>query len=80
MFLAKYTELIYLLSYHVLFCETCCQMQFGSLEEFQQEFADISQEEQVSRLHKMLAPHLLRSTIMKLFPVLVFEYLHDIYW
>ncbi|KAL3360970.1 hypothetical protein AABB24_014074 [Solanum stoloniferum] len=33
---------------------------FGSLEEFQQEFADISQEEQVSRLHKMLAPHLLR--------------------
>ncbi|XP_059290027.1 CHD3-type chromatin-remodeling factor PICKLE-like [Lycium ferocissimum] len=33
---------------------------FGSLEEFQQEFEDISQEEQVSRLHKMLAPHLLR--------------------
>ncbi|PHT45768.1 CHD3-type chromatin-remodeling factor PICKLE [Capsicum baccatum] len=33
---------------------------FGSLEEFQQEFEDISQEEQISRLHKMLAPHLLR--------------------
>ncbi|KAG0608643.1 hypothetical protein M758_8G121700 [Ceratodon purpureus] len=33
---------------------------FGSLEEFQQEFQDINQEEQVGRLHKMLAPHLLR--------------------
>lgn len=36
-------------------------MQFGSLEEFQEEFKDINQEEQISRLHKMLAPHLLRS-------------------
>jgi chromodomain-helicase-DNA-binding protein 4 len=33
---------------------------FGSLEEFQEEFRDINQEEQVGRLHKMLAPHLLR--------------------
>ncbi|KAF7149908.1 hypothetical protein RHSIM_Rhsim02G0208200 [Rhododendron simsii] len=33
---------------------------FGSLEEFQEEFKDINQEEQISRLHKMLAPHLLR--------------------
>ncbi|XP_019447576.1 PREDICTED: CHD3-type chromatin-remodeling factor PICKLE-like isoform X1 [Lupinus angustifolius] len=33
---------------------------FGSLEEFQEEFKDINQEEQVLRLHKMLAPHLLR--------------------
>ncbi|PIA60920.1 hypothetical protein AQUCO_00300438v1 [Aquilegia coerulea] len=33
---------------------------FGSLEEFQEEFKDINQEEQVARLHKMLAPHLLR--------------------
>jgi chromodomain-helicase-DNA-binding protein 4 len=33
---------------------------FSSLEEFQQEFRDINQEEQVQRLHKMLAPHLLR--------------------
>eukprot|EP01018_Ginkgo_biloba_P007663 Gb_18673 [translate_table: standard] len=33
---------------------------FASLEEFQQEFKDISQEEQVGRLHMMLAPHLLR--------------------
>ncbi|XP_024359262.1 CHD3-type chromatin-remodeling factor PICKLE isoform X2 [Physcomitrium patens] len=33
---------------------------FNSLEEFQQEFQDINQEEQVGRLHKMLAPHLLR--------------------
>ena len=41
----------------------CCYMlmQFGSLEEFQLEFQDINQEEQVGRLHKMLAPHLLRS-------------------
>ncbi|KAL5724023.1 DNA helicase [Ranunculus cassubicifolius] len=33
---------------------------FGSLEDFQEEFKDINQEEQVARLHKMLAPHLLR--------------------
>ncbi|XP_022981141.1 CHD3-type chromatin-remodeling factor PICKLE [Cucurbita maxima] len=33
---------------------------FGSLEEFQEEFRDINQEEQILRLHKMLAPHLLR--------------------
>ncbi|XP_050891252.1 CHD3-type chromatin-remodeling factor PICKLE isoform X2 [Lathyrus oleraceus] len=33
---------------------------FGSLEEFQEEFKDINQEQQISRLHKMLAPHLLR--------------------
>ena len=41
--------------------------QFASLEEFQEEFKDINQEEQISRLHKMLAPHLLRSIILKLF-------------
>ncbi|OVA08625.1 SNF2-related [Macleaya cordata] len=33
---------------------------FASLEEFQEEFKDINQEEQIARLHKMLAPHLLR--------------------
>ncbi|XP_061964323.1 CHD3-type chromatin-remodeling factor PICKLE-like isoform X3 [Populus nigra] len=33
---------------------------FASLEEFQEEFKDINQEEQILRLHKMLAPHLLR--------------------
>ncbi|XP_073223963.1 CHD3-type chromatin-remodeling factor PICKLE isoform X2 [Cicer arietinum] len=33
---------------------------FGSLEEFQEEFEDINQEQQILRLHKMLAPHLLR--------------------
>ncbi|XP_058067586.1 CHD3-type chromatin-remodeling factor PICKLE [Magnolia sinica] len=33
---------------------------FSSLEEFQEEFKDINQEEQILRLHKMLAPHLLR--------------------
>lgn len=33
---------------------------FGSLEDFQEQFKDLSQEEQVGRLHKMLAPHLLR--------------------
>ncbi|KAJ6853702.1 CHD3-type chromatin-remodeling factor PICKLE [Iris pallida] len=33
---------------------------FPSIEDFQKEFKDINQEEQVSRLHKMLAPHLLR--------------------
>ncbi|KAH7688333.1 DNA helicase protein [Dioscorea alata] len=33
---------------------------FASIEDFQKEFKDINQEEQVVRLHKMLAPHLLR--------------------
>eukprot|EP00250_Pteridium_aquilinum_P017954 c23861_g1_i1 orf=626-5110(-) len=33
---------------------------FARLEDFQEEFKDLSQEEQVGRLHKMLAPHLLR--------------------
>lgn len=33
---------------------------FPSIEDFQKEFKDINQEEQVSRLHKILAPHLLR--------------------
>lgn len=46
---------------------TFAHMQFGSLEEFQEEFKDINQEEQISRLHKMLAPHLLRSNHLKLF-------------
>ncbi|KAE8701589.1 CHD3-type chromatin-remodeling factor PICKLE [Hibiscus syriacus] len=44
---------------------------FGSLEELQEEFKDISQEEQISRLHKMLAPHLLRRVkkdVMKKLP------------
>ncbi|KAL4560242.1 hypothetical protein LXL04_032392 [Taraxacum kok-saghyz] len=44
---------------------------FASLEEFQEEFKDINQEEQVSRLHKMLAPHLLRRVkkdVMKKLP------------
>ncbi|XP_076940431.1 CHD3-type chromatin-remodeling factor PICKLE-like [Bidens hawaiensis] len=44
---------------------------FASLEEFQEEFKDINQEEQVSRLHKMLAPHLLRrlkKDVMKKLP------------
>lgn len=42
-------------------------LQFGSLEEFQEEFKDINQEEQISRLHRMLAPHLLRSTFFSSF-------------
>lgn len=42
-------------------------LQFGSLEEFQEEFKDINQEEQISRLHKMLAPHLLRSINLRPF-------------
>ena len=32
----------------------------SSLEEFQDEFQDISKEEQVKKLHELLAPHLLR--------------------
>lgn len=49
-------------------------MQFGSLEEFQEEFKDINQEEQISRLHKMLAPHLLRSIYLKL--TLIYSWRH----
>ncbi|RWW69311.1 hypothetical protein BHE74_00023087 [Ensete ventricosum] len=37
---------------------------FASIEDFQKEFKDINQEEQVDRLHKMLAPHLLRSMLL----------------
>ncbi|XP_020686638.1 CHD3-type chromatin-remodeling factor PICKLE isoform X2 [Dendrobium catenatum] len=33
---------------------------FPSIEDFQKEFKDINQEEQIARLHKLLAPHLLR--------------------
>ena len=33
---------------------------FSSLEEFQDEFQDISKEDQVKKLHELLAPHLLR--------------------
>ncbi|KAK8943573.1 CHD3-type chromatin-remodeling factor PICKLE [Platanthera guangdongensis] len=33
---------------------------FPSIEDFQEEFRDINQEEQIARLHKLLAPHLLR--------------------
>lgn len=43
-------------------CNLC---QFASIEDFQKEFKDINQEEQVVRLHKMLAPHLLRSKFPK---------------
>lgn len=32
----------------------------SSLEQFQEEFEDISKEDQVSKLHDLLAPHLLR--------------------
>lgn len=45
--------------------------QFGSLEEFQEEFKDINQEEQILRLHRMLAPHLLRSKVLKPFLVIL---------
>lgn len=48
--------------------------QFGSLEEFQEEFKDINQEEQISRLHKMLAPHLLRSISLTLTFFSFFDY------
>lgn len=34
--------------------------QFGELGEFQREFESLGEEEQVERLHRMLAPHLLR--------------------
>ena len=37
-----------------------CGSQFGELGEFQREFESLGEEEQVERLHRMLAPHLLR--------------------
>lgn len=49
-------------------------LQFGSLDEFQEEFKDINQEEQISRLHKMLAPHLLRSESLKPFSLIMVLY------
>eukprot|EP00053_Salpingoeca_punica_P019998 m.205742 g.205742 ORF g.205742 m.205742 type:complete len:1395 (-) comp17765_c0_seq1:329-4513(-) len=33
---------------------------FGSLENFQAEFADVAKEEQIARLHALLGPHMLR--------------------
>ncbi|KAK4755859.1 hypothetical protein SAY87_009616 [Trapa incisa] len=45
---------------------------FGSLEEFQKEYKDINREEQISRLHTMLGPHLLRrlkKDVMKELPL-----------
>ncbi|XP_046412635.1 chromodomain-helicase-DNA-binding protein Mi-2 homolog isoform X1 [Neodiprion pinetum] len=37
-----------------------CRDKFNDLAAFQNEFADISKEEQVKRLHEMLGPHMLR--------------------
>ena len=37
-----------------------CGSQFAELGEFQREFESLGEEEQVERLHRMLAPHLLR--------------------
>ncbi|KAI3879988.1 hypothetical protein MKX03_020396 [Papaver bracteatum] len=39
---------------------------FSNLEESQVKFKDINQEEQIVRIHKRLAPHLLRSTIVQI--------------
>ncbi len=44
---------------------------FPSLEDFESEFADIGKSEQISKLHAMLAPHMLRrlkSDVMKEIP------------
>lgn len=44
---------------------------FSSLEEFESEFTDIAKSEQISKLHAMLAPHMLRrlkSDVMKGIP------------
>ena len=37
-----------------------CPNKFNVIEEFQANFADITKKEQIKRLHKMLAPHMLR--------------------
>lgn len=37
-----------------------CRDKFNDLAAFQNEFADISKEEQVKKLHEMLGPHMLR--------------------
>lgn len=37
-----------------------CRDKFNDLAKFQNEFADISKEEQVTKLHDLLGPHMLR--------------------
>lgn len=37
-----------------------CREKFNDLAAFQNEFADISKEDQVKKLHEMLGPHMLR--------------------
>lgn len=37
-----------------------CRDKFSDLATFQNEFADISKEEQVTKLHDLLGPHMLR--------------------
>lgn len=51
---------------------------FNDLTVFQNEFADISKEEQVKRLHEMLGPHMLRrlkADVLKVYFILAYNYL-----
>lgn len=49
---------------------------FNDLTVFQNEFADISKEEQVKRLHEMLGPHMLRrlkADVLKVFVIILLK-------
>jgi chromodomain-helicase-DNA-binding protein 4 len=55
--------------YHLL--NFLCRDKFNDLSAFQSEFADISKEDQVKKLHEMLGPHMLRrlkSDVLKNMP------------
>ena len=53
-----------------------CRDKFSDLAAFQNEFADISKEEQVTKLHDLLGPHMLRrlkTDVLKVFIILVLK-------
>ena len=53
-----------------------CRDKFSDLAAFQNEFADISKEEQVTKLHDLLGPHMLRrlkTDVLKVFIILALK-------
>lgn len=53
-----------------------CRDKFNDLAAFQNEFADISKEEQVKKLHELLGPHMLRrlkADVLKVFIIYLFH-------
>ena len=57
-----------------------CRDKFNDLAAFQNEFADISKEEQVKKLHELLGPHMLRrlkADVLKVF--IIYSYIYLLY-